>query len=187
MSPVESGDRRLGALLVSTLVKDRVRDTGAEVFQQRQRVRGGPADEAARPVAQTPVGIGILQHRERSEVGPLAVGVAEGIEDSGGGDVEDRPGDGVELDPSDAFNRHRVAHGLEVGARHRVPPDVVCPANVCLGRCRQLERSQAQFAGLARTQHQPVRTEADGAAVTVCRPVVDAQADHLDAPAPGAA
>ena len=171
---VERGDRRLGALFVPALVEDRVGDAGAEVLEQRQRVGGGPADEAARPGAQPPVGVGILQHRERPEVGPFVVGIAEGIDDGGSRDVEDRPGDRVELDPSDAVDRYRVAHGLEGRGRHRIAPDVMRPADACLGRHRQLEPGQPQLAALAGTQHQPVRAEADRAAVAVCRLVMDA-------------
>jgi hypothetical protein len=58
-----------------------------------------------------------LLDRQCAEVGPLIVGISERVENGGGGDVEDGPGGGIELEFRDAVDHEIVGHGLKGGCR----------------------------------------------------------------------
>jgi hypothetical protein len=60
-----------------------------------------PTNERAQ-TRNRPAGVRVSLDRQCAEVGPLIVGMSEGVENGGGGDVEDGPGGGVVLELRDA-------------------------------------------------------------------------------------
>ena len=65
--------------------------------------------------------------RQCAEVGPLIVGISEGIENGEGGDVEDGPGGGVMLELRDAVNHEIVGERLKTDYRDGIAADIMCP------------------------------------------------------------
>ena len=171
-------ERRLRPLLLTVLVQDRVGDGRTEILQQGQCVRRGPAHDTAHPCGKSSVRVLILLDRQRSEIGPFVGGILEGVDDGGGGDIEDRPGCGVELDLCDALDHQHVMHRLEGRRGDSISPDVMRPGHLRWGRHHQLELDQPQVPAFARTQHQAVRAEGDRLAVAICRTVVDPETNH---------
>src|SRR6476646_4134908 len=76
--------------------------------QNRESPAGAPAPgRSPGPRRAAGPGIPVLLDRQSSEIGPLFVGISEGIEDDRGGYAEYGPSGGVELEFRDAADRAR--------------------------------------------------------------------------------
>ena len=95
---IQSVDRRLGAFILPALIADPSRDAGAQVLEQGKRVRRIATDKGPRPIPQPPCRVRVLLDRQSAKIDPIIVGISEGVENGGNGDVKDGPGGGVVLE-----------------------------------------------------------------------------------------
>ena len=120
----------------------------------------------------------VLLDRQCAEINPLIVGISEGVENGGGGDVEDGPGGGVVLEFRDAVDHEIVGQGLKTGRRDRIAEDIMRPGHHRVGRHRHIARNQAKIAALTRAEHQTVRPEAHRLTVAISCLVMDLERDQ---------
>ena len=80
------------------------RQCSYQILKQGEPVRRIAADERPRPAPQPPCRVRVLLDRQCAEINPLIVGISEGVENGGSGDVEDGPGSGVVLEFRDKTN-----------------------------------------------------------------------------------
>ena len=132
--------------------------------------------KGARPIPQPSLRVGVLWDHQGAEVGPLIVGVAEGKENGFGGDVEDWPSRGFELELRDAVDRESVGRILKRGGcRNGVAENILRPSHDCSGSHRDMAGNQPKISAFARPKHQAVRSEAYRTTVAVDCSVVNAE------------
>jgi hypothetical protein len=70
----------------------------------------------------------------------------EGVDDGGGGDIEDRPGVGGELEFHDTVDDEIVGHALKSGGGHGIAEDILRPAYRGGGRHNNVAGNEPKIA-----------------------------------------
>ena len=135
--------------------------------------------KGARPIPQPSLRVGVLWDRQGAEVGPLIVSVAERKENGFGGDVEDWPSRGIELEFRDAVDRESVGRILKSGGRSNgVAKNILRPSHICSGSHRDMTGNQPKISAFARPKHQAVRPEANWTTIAIHCSVMNAEPDQ---------
>jgi hypothetical protein len=91
-----------------------------------------PTNERAQ-TRNRPGGIRVSLDRQCAAIGPLIVVISEGVENGGGGSVEDGPGGGVVLELRDAVDHEIVGESLKTSYRDGIAVDIMRPGYAASG------------------------------------------------------